>query len=188
MSKIRILRGTSATQCMIWSLYDQAAQDPIEFHHYHTGRYCPNRDDIDTFNNDFFIAIDEKDNPVGFVKISKFHVHRNISISGFYVKPDKRGGATALLLIKKVYDHFMTELATFHRIACTVYATNTRAVKLYEKFFHKEGVLKGEYCVNGKYVDSIVFGITREDDQHLRAFGLYLDALLMRINKNERTI
>jgi len=50
------------------------------------------------------------------------------------------------------------------KISLTVFATNPRAHKCYQKCgFEDEGCKRQQYYVNGKYVDEIIMGCFRED-------------------------
>jgi RimJ/RimL family protein N-acetyltransferase len=51
-----------------------------------------------------------------------------------------------------------------HRVALHVFATNTRAIRAYEKAgFAREGLLRHAAHIDGAYVDVVVMGIVRGD-------------------------
>jgi len=67
------------------------------------------------------------------------------------------GTETTSLILEYAFD-----VLNLHRVYLGVSEENTGAIKTYEKLgFAKEGVRKEDQFVNGKYLDTIVMGITR---------------------------
>jgi RimJ/RimL family protein N-acetyltransferase len=52
----------------------------------------------------------------------------------------------------------------FRRVSLEVLAINTNAIKLYEKLgFVREGIRRKEFFLDGKYLDSYIYGLLSED-------------------------
>jgi RimJ/RimL family protein N-acetyltransferase len=70
--------------------------------------------------------------------------------------------------MKTLLDFIFMEM-NLNKVRLNVYSFNERAVKSYEKCgFKQEGVLRQEIFRNGKYYDTIVMGILR--DEFLKAY------------------
>lgn len=64
----------------------------------------------------------------------------------------------------KILLSFAFEQINVNKVRLNVYSFNERAIKSYEKCgFKKEGVLRQEIFRNGKYYDTIVMGLLREE-------------------------
>ena len=89
--------------------------------------------------------------------------HRIAFLQRLAVLPEFRGrrlGDTAARLIQQ---HLIFELG-FHRLELEVYGFNERAIAHAERSgFLREGVKRRAYLKDGKWGDSVLFGLTRED-------------------------
>jgi RimJ/RimL family protein N-acetyltransferase len=66
--------------------------------------------------------------------------------------------ATALLM------EYAFAALNLHRVTLQVFEYNERAIRTYEKLgFRKEGVMREENYCNGRYWDTIVMGLLRQD-------------------------
>lgn len=73
----------------------------------------------------------------------------------------KRGFMTELL---PAFIQFGFDKMKLHRIEADVDPENSAAIKLVKKMgFSREGHLKDRYCMDGKYRDSLIFGLLRTD-------------------------
>jgi ribosomal-protein-alanine N-acetyltransferase len=69
------------------------------------------------------------------------------------------------LLIK-----YLFEQKRVHKVACTISDFNVRSIRAFEKCgFKKEGVLRHDIVVDGRYVDHVVMGIL--EDEYRSLFG-----------------
>ena len=89
--------------------------------------------------------------------------HRIAFIQRLAVHPEFRGrrvGDTAARLLQR---HLIFDLG-FHRLELEVYGFNERAIAHAERAgFVREGVKRRAYLRDGDWVDSVFFGLTRED-------------------------
>ena len=78
-----------------------------------------------------------------------------IHVSGLAVHPAarRRGVAAALLTASEQFAR--TQGAS--KLSLRVLSTNQSAIRLYERFgFQREGMLRGEFLINGRFVDDIM--------------------------------
>ena len=84
-------------------------------------------------------------------------------------KPDKGFGTQA---INKLVD-IGFKVHKLHRIYLHVFSWNVRAIHVYEKCgFNKEGLLKDDVIVDGKYIDQVVMAKLNEPDKAQNPFSL----------------
>ncbi|EFL26759.1 MULTISPECIES: GNAT family N-acetyltransferase [Streptomyces] len=99
--------------------------------------------------------------PVGFVRLvpptqlaSNAHVRQ---IQGLAVDPRVRGHGVARALLRAAYEEALRQGAS--RITLRVLGHNLPARRLYEsEGFVVEGVLRGEFLLDGAYVDDVLMG------------------------------
>lgn len=99
--------------------------------------------------------------PVGFVRLvpptqlaSNAHVRQ---IQGLAVDPGARGRGVARALLRAAYEEALRQGAS--RITLRVLGHNLPARRLYEsEGFVVEGVLPGEFLLDGAYVDDVLMG------------------------------
>ena len=121
---------------------DRHTRDHVVFTIYHKGDKCP----------------------IGFVGFGRINwVNRNANIFGSIGEPEYWGkgiiGEATKLLIKYGFEEL-----NFHKIYAGVYSPNARSLRAAEKLgFEKEGVLKEQQYVDGKYHDEHKFSLFKRD-------------------------
>ena len=109
-------------------------------------------------------AIEVNDEPVGMVNYNKIDrdnksVDMDIMI-GQKEYWDKGYGTEAL----KTFCGFLFSKFNLNRIWLGSYAYNLRAIRAYEKSgFKKEGIMREDALINGKFVDSVLLSILRKE-------------------------
>jgi RimJ/RimL family protein N-acetyltransferase len=109
-------------------------------------------------------AIEVNDEPIGMVNYNKIDrenksVDMDIMI-GQKEQWDKGYGTDAL----KTFCGFLFIKFKLNRIWLGAYIYNVRAIRAYEKAgFKKEGILREEALINGKFVDSVLLSILRKE-------------------------
>ncbi len=106
----------------------------------------------------------ETDKPVGSVYIRDIdHTHHKGEYGIFIGEEEARGKGIGTLAAKKMIQYGFEELG-LHRIYLRVLAGNEQAVRSYEKAgFEKEGYLKDDVFINGKYVDIVWMAIVNRE-------------------------
>lgn len=106
----------------------------------------------------------ETDKPVGSVYIRDIdHTHHKGEYGIFIGEESARGKGVGTLAAKLMIEYGFKELG-LHRIYLRVLSGNEQAVRSYEKAgFVKEGYLKDDAYINGKYVDIIWMAIVNEE-------------------------
>lgn len=98
---------------------------------------------------------------VGFGRIN--WVNRNANLYGLIGEPDYWGKGIIVEAAKLVIDYGFGEL-NFHKIFAGVFSPNKRSLRAAEKLgFKKEGIIKEDLYVDGKYVDHHKFALFKED-------------------------
>lgn len=105
---------------------------------------------------------------IGQCDLTKVAAYSRKATLSIVIGPEYQGmgyGAEAVRLL--------LELAFFHmnlnRVQLRVHSDNARALRCYEKCgFVREGVLRQDMFTDGKYSDSIIMGILREDWERTR--------------------
>ena len=106
----------------------------------------------------------ETDKPVGSVYIRDIdHTHHKGEYGIFIGEESARGKGIGTSAAKLMIEYGFKELG-LHRIYLRVLAGNEQAVRSYEKAgFVKEGYLKNDAYINGKYVDIVWMAIVNEE-------------------------
>ena len=96
------------------------------------------------------------DRPLGCVYIRDIDRRHNKAEYGIFIgEPDARGRGLGTAAAKLMLRHCFEE-EKLHRIYLRALAGNNRAIRSYEKAgFRKEGCLKDDVCIDGKYCDII---------------------------------
>lgn len=89
------------------------------------------------------------------------HYNRCLQIGG-HILPEYRGKGYTLKAWYAGID-FAFEMLNMNRIYGEVLETNTKALKLDEMTMRKEGVKKQAVYQSGRYLDSVMFGLLREE-------------------------
>ena len=106
----------------------------------------------------------EDDRPIGVTSFHQMNVKNRNAVWGIIVGDKTSWGrgygteATALMM------RYGFETLNLHRVTLHVFADNPRAIHVYEKLgFKKEGVMREENYCDGRYGDTIVMGLLREE-------------------------
>lgn len=113
----------------------------------------------------FFTIYHKKDKcPIGSIGFNRINwVNRNAFIGALIGEPDYWGKGIIGEAAKLLINYGFTEL-NFHKIYASIINPNKRSLRAAEKLgFEKEGVLKEDMYVDGKYVDFHQFGLFRSD-------------------------
>ena len=96
------------------------------------------------------------DRPLGCVYIRDIDRRHNKAEYGIFIgEPDARGRGLGTAAAKLMLRYCFEE-EKMHRIYLRALAGNNRAIRSYEKAgFRKEGCLKDDVCIDGKYCDII---------------------------------
>lgn len=96
------------------------------------------------------------DRPLGCVYIRDIDRRHNKAEYGIFIgEPDARGRGLGTAAAKLMLRYCFEE-EKLHRIYLRALAGNNRAIRSYEKAgFRKEGCLKDDVCIDGKYCDII---------------------------------
>jgi RimJ/RimL family protein N-acetyltransferase len=90
-------------------------------------------------------------------------VHRSAELQIRIGNPAARDHGLGTQAVRSLVDFAFRDL-NLHRVSLHVFATNTRAIRAYEKCgFRCEGVLRQAAHIDGTYVDVVVMGILRAD-------------------------
>lgn len=88
---------------------------------------------------------------------------RIVDLRGLAVHPDYRGRHLSDDAARLFQRYLIFDL-DFHRLQLEIYAFNERAIKHAERAgFVREGVKRKAYHRHGEWVDSVLFGLVRED-------------------------
>lgn len=109
------------------------------------------------------IAYDETNYPVGLYKMANMDRHNNCYDSGHDVFPDSRGKGLGSQVLMAGVD-FGMEIMGFHRINTEVRQDNPASIKnaLSVGYIYEGMRRKAVYC-QGEYINSLVYGLVRED-------------------------
>ena len=88
---------------------------------------------------------------------------RIANLGGLAVHPDFRGRRLADDAARAFQRHLLVDL-DYHRLQLEIYGFNERAIQHAERAgFIREGVKRKAYWRHGDWVDSVLFGLVRED-------------------------
>ena len=95
--------------------------------------------------------------------LSISRVHRSAELQIRIGDPAARNHGFGSQAVRSLVDFAFGDL-NLHRVSLQVFATNTRAIRAYEKCgFSREGLLRQAAHIDGTYVDIVVMGILRTD-------------------------
>ena len=102
--------------------------------------------------------------PIGTIGFGRIRwVDRNANLFGLIGEPEYWGKGIIGEAAKLAIRYGFTEL-NFHKIYAGVYSPNERSLRAAEKLgFHKEGVIKEQFYVDGKYLDEHKFAFFKRD-------------------------
>jgi RimJ/RimL family protein N-acetyltransferase len=111
-------------------------------------------------------AIEVQDEPIGMVnhnKIDRENKSVDMDIMIGQKEDWNKGYGTDAL---RTFCGFLFRRFKLNRIWLGAYVFNARAIRVYEKAgFKKEGILREETLINGKFVDSVLLSILRKEFQ-----------------------
>ena len=88
---------------------------------------------------------------------------RIANLRGLMLLPEYRGRGIADAAARLLVHHLVFDL-DYHRVQLECYGFNERAIRHAERAgFVREGVKRKAYWRHGKWVDSVLFGLLRED-------------------------
>ena len=113
--------------------------------------------------NPNYLIIRYSDTRIGYVRLSNYsEVNRNIMV-GVDIAPEYRGQGLGKLTYEKLIP-YLFEKYSLHKISLEVLSTNVVAINLYKKVgFEYEGTKHDEVYKNGKWVDSIIMSIIKNN-------------------------
>jgi len=107
-------------------------------------------------------GVEESDNPVGYVQLKNVdHINRSVEL-GFYMAPEHQGRGVGTAVVEKLVEFAGVNL-NMHRICLEVFATNKKAIHVYEKCgFVREGILRDRIVKDGCFKDVVVMSIIND--------------------------
>lgn len=128
-----------------------------------------NPEDSDPNKVEFHLRTLADDRLIGFVALHSIEWNNGAGLLAVGIgEPEYRGkgyGTDALqLLLRYAFDEL-----NLYRVGLDVIATNTRAIRAYEKLgFQREGLMRGAVLRDGLRIDRVFMGILRDDWLELR--------------------
>ncbi|WP_416967060.1 GNAT family N-acetyltransferase [Streptomyces sp. 4F14] len=114
----------------------------------------------DRHHPDDYLVATLADHLVGFIRLAPAFIEASAhvrQIQGLAVSESARGNGVGRALVRAAIEKARTEGA--RRITLRVLSHNTPARRLYEgEGFAVEGVLPGEFLLDGEYVDDVLMG------------------------------
>jgi ribosomal protein S18 acetylase RimI-like enzyme len=78
-----------------------------------------------------------------------------VAVLGLAVSPDARGRGVATALLAAAEER--ARARGVRKLSLRTFSTNPQAIRLYTRFgFEQEGLLRGEFLIEGRYVDDIL--------------------------------
>jgi RimJ/RimL family protein N-acetyltransferase len=104
-----------------------------------------------------------QDNRIGYFRLSDYSPQNNNMFIGMDIHKNFKGKGYAYEAYIKFIPYIMDKY-NLNKISLEVLSTNTVAINLYKKLgFITEGVKRQEVLKNGKYIDSILMSLLREE-------------------------
>ena len=112
----------------------------------------------------FGIVVQETDRLIGSVGLSQIDFrHRSASLGMLIGEKSMWGKGYGTEATRLVVRHAFEELR-LNRVQLQVYEYNLRGIRVYEKVgFRREGVLRQEHVYDGRFWDTVVMAILREE-------------------------
>ena len=108
----------------------------------------------------------ETDKPLGSVDIKNIDMEHKKGEYGIFIGEEDARGRGIGTQAAKLMIQYGFETLGLHRIYLRALADNAQAIRSYEKAgFEKEGYLKDDVCIHGKYVDIVWMAIVKKEDQ-----------------------
>ena len=109
-------------------------------------------------------AIRHKKNLVGTISLHSIEQYQRKSLFGIYIgETAHRNKGIGYVSTCLILDYAFNGL-DFRKVSLEVTDNNPSAIALYERIgFVKEGIRRQEYFVDGKYIDTHMYGILKEE-------------------------
>ncbi|GAA5345509.1 GNAT family N-acetyltransferase [Planifilum fimeticola] len=108
------------------------------------------------------VEVDGKIAGVALLRRGPLEMNRHVAKFRMWLVPGYRGLGLGKKLMEYVVDG--ARARGVEKISLDVFSNNERAIGLYKKFgFRVEGRLKGQYVLEGRYVDEILMGLSLQD-------------------------
>jgi len=120
--------------------------------------------------NEVLFGIYVNSSIAGIARIMSVNRLHSVAKFGMYIgENEMRSKGTGKKVLHLILNYVFKDL-NLNKISLTVLETNTIAIKLYESAgFKREGLLRQEFWINGKYENLVIMGILREEYQRLDA-------------------
>lgn len=108
----------------------------------------------------FAIVLKEGDRHIGGIGLMEFRWKDRTAALGLFIGPPEcRGEGYGTEAIRLVLEYAFRTL-NLNRVELCVYASNTAAIRTYEKLgFVREGVRREHVFIDGRYVDEVIYGM-----------------------------
>lgn len=107
--------------------------------------------------------LNEKDILIGFITYKESNCYRGVYSIGITIGSDYWGHKYGEDAIKTLLTYLFTRLNAI-RVELEVISTNLRAINCYKKCgFIEEGIKRNKVYMDGRYLDTIIMGILREE-------------------------
>ncbi|MGI4836741.1 MAG: UDP-4-amino-4,6-dideoxy-N-acetyl-beta-L-altrosamine N-acetyltransferase [Janthinobacterium lividum] len=114
----------------------------------------------------FVVMLDEQ--PIGIVSLNAISATQKTADWAFYLDPQVQGKGFGSLVEFWLLDHAFDD-AGLEKLNCEVLHSNTAVIGMHEKFgFVREGVRRQNILKDGKRLDVVMLGITRDEWQARR--------------------
>jgi len=118
---------------------------------------------VKNFGRIIFIIEAKERKPIGYVYIDVDEKNKKAEFSIAVGEKDYWGKGYGTESVKIALDYIFDQLK-LNRVFLKVLTFNLPAIKLYKKFgFKKEGTLREDVCLNGKYKDFIIMGLLKKE-------------------------
>ncbi|AXI24940.1 UDP-4-amino-4,6-dideoxy-N-acetyl-beta-L-altrosamine N-acetyltransferase [Methanofervidicoccus sp. A16] len=115
-------------------------------------------------NNDAVYFLVEYDNdPVGVVGLSNIGINDKSASIGIYIGNEKFKGKGFGKIMLYTLLKFSFDVLNLNRVQVEVFSDNIVAIRLYSKFFQKEGTLRKFKFKNGVFKDVIIMSTLKEE-------------------------
>lgn len=117
-------------------------------------------------SGDMNFIIEYKEVPVGMIALVDInYIHRSFSVGRLLIGDEATvGNAPVVFDTETVLLDYAFETLNMHSMYGEVMGTNTGVLKLRKYLrYQQAGVFKEHYCVNGEYVDSVLFSLLKDD-------------------------
>jgi UDP-4-amino-4,6-dideoxy-N-acetyl-beta-L-altrosamine N-acetyltransferase len=156
--KLEILKWRNDDKVRKWMFNDKIIE---------TGNHLKFIDNLNNDHKNFYWRVSDNTGvKYGVISLNKIDADNGNSYLGIYKNPDLDKPGAGMSLMKALF-HTAFNIAGLHTLKLEVTADNERAVNFYHKAgFCKEGRLRDFLNKDGRRLDVVVMGITREEAGH----------------------